>query len=209
MAGVDPTDHAAAAAGLPPIDAIDQWPYLSGAASSPRKELAIGGCANPKDNFCGNSATQVEGVIAVQDDGKVYKLLMAEIWQDGWTGCVRALGTARPSVCLFITCPRCHRLFGTQTTTRPDYPNNTKVVDYNKYYAQCTSGCLFELVSDPTEHVNLTTAEPTIVTKLTARIKALQAGVFSPNRGKVNQSLVCGAVANKYSGFWGPFVDAE
>ena len=29
---VDPTDHAAAAAGLPPIDSLNLWPYLSGAA---------------------------------------------------------------------------------------------------------------------------------------------------------------------------------
>ena len=40
LAGVDPTDHRAAAAGLPPIDSLDLMPYLSGAATtSPRSEV--------------------------------------------------------------------------------------------------------------------------------------------------------------------------
>ena len=30
IAGVDPTDHLAAGAGLPPIDSINQWPLISG-----------------------------------------------------------------------------------------------------------------------------------------------------------------------------------
>ena len=40
IAGVDPTDHRAAAAGLPPIDALNMWPYWSGAATaSPRTAI--------------------------------------------------------------------------------------------------------------------------------------------------------------------------
>ena len=40
--GADPTDGAAAAAGLPPIDSVDLWPMLSGAnTTSPRVEIAI------------------------------------------------------------------------------------------------------------------------------------------------------------------------
>ena len=30
LAGADPTDHRAAAAGLPAIDSVDLWPYFSG-----------------------------------------------------------------------------------------------------------------------------------------------------------------------------------
>jgi hypothetical protein len=30
LAGVDPTDHRAAAAGLPPVDSLNLWPYVSG-----------------------------------------------------------------------------------------------------------------------------------------------------------------------------------
>jgi hypothetical protein len=43
-------DHEAAAAGLPPVDAISLWPYLSGAVpESPRRQLVLGtgdGAAN-------------------------------------------------------------------------------------------------------------------------------------------------------------------
>lgn len=40
LAGADPTDHRAAAAGLPAIDSLNLWPYLSGAEpTSPRTEI--------------------------------------------------------------------------------------------------------------------------------------------------------------------------
>ena len=35
LAGVDPTDHTAATAGLPKIDGFDFWPRLSGATAAP------------------------------------------------------------------------------------------------------------------------------------------------------------------------------
>ena len=41
LAGQDPTDHRAAASGLPPIDSMNVWPFLSGqVATSPRTEFA-------------------------------------------------------------------------------------------------------------------------------------------------------------------------
>jgi arylsulfatase B len=43
LAGVDPTDTRAAAAGLPPIDSLNLWPLLSGAnPTSPRTEVILG-----------------------------------------------------------------------------------------------------------------------------------------------------------------------
>ncbi|KAG5189699.1 alkaline-phosphatase-like protein [Tribonema minus] len=40
LAGQDPSDKKASAAGLPPVDSINMWPYLSGqVAASPRKEI--------------------------------------------------------------------------------------------------------------------------------------------------------------------------
>jgi arylsulfatase A-like enzyme len=43
LAGVDPTDERAAAAGLPPTEGFDVWPLLSGATgASPRTEIWIG-----------------------------------------------------------------------------------------------------------------------------------------------------------------------
>lgn len=43
LAGVDPTDEKAAAAGLPPIDSLNLWPLISGAnTTSPRTEVVLG-----------------------------------------------------------------------------------------------------------------------------------------------------------------------
>ena len=42
LAGVDATDHAAASAGLPPIDSLDMWPLVSGAVkTSPREDILV------------------------------------------------------------------------------------------------------------------------------------------------------------------------
>jgi hypothetical protein len=68
LAGGDPTDHRAAAGGLPPIDSIDVWPFLSditGKTPSPR-------VAFPVDSNC---------VI----DGD-WKLITSATSPDGWQG---------------------------------------------------------------------------------------------------------------------------
>ena len=42
VAGVDPTDHRAQLAGLPPVDGISMWDYWSGKTSrSPRKSCVV------------------------------------------------------------------------------------------------------------------------------------------------------------------------
>jgi hypothetical protein len=42
LADQDPTDHEAASTGLPPIDSLGMWPYLTGASpTSPRTELQL------------------------------------------------------------------------------------------------------------------------------------------------------------------------
>eukprot|EP00050_Salpingoeca_kvevrii_P006706 m.291120 g.291120 ORF g.291120 m.291120 type:complete len:544 (+) comp12413_c0_seq1:60-1691(+) len=52
LAGVDPTDHRAADAGLPPIDSLDLWDYISGAnASSPRSVIPFGGDCIIRDQW--------------------------------------------------------------------------------------------------------------------------------------------------------------
>ena len=87
LAGVsDPTDHAAAAAGLPPLDSQDLWPYLTGqVTASPRTELAIG------------DAGQVGGLIVAEPDGSaLHKVLLGELSQAGWTGPVYPNTTLLP-----------------------------------------------------------------------------------------------------------------
>jgi len=81
LAGVDPTDKRAAAAGLPPIDSLDQWPYLSGSnKTSPRTEVWLGA-----DSPVGGEqdAAFVQGLIT-SDGG--WKLLIDLVYMDVYSG---------------------------------------------------------------------------------------------------------------------------
>ncbi|KAG5190936.1 alkaline-phosphatase-like protein [Tribonema minus] len=65
LAGVNPTDTKAQKAGLPPIDSINMWPYLSGLKNvSPRKEVVLASTS-------GGGGTKTQSLI----DAKGYKLL--------------------------------------------------------------------------------------------------------------------------------------
>ena len=71
LAGVDPFDARGAAAGLPPVEGVDQWPVLSGAnATWPRSEVVIG--APPTND---GEPLGVQGVI----DSDGYKLLVGTL----------------------------------------------------------------------------------------------------------------------------------
>ena len=181
LAGVDQTDHRAAAAGLPPVDSVNQWPWISGQTDAPpRRELAIGGCAEPHDTFCTSSGTIVQGYIMDDGHGALWKLLVGEVWQDGYTG------PDYPNNSIVV-----------------DY--NTHWGHCN------ASGCLFELHGDPTEHSNLAAmvAHAPLLEEMHRRLAAANATVFSPDRGTTNLSLVCDAAA-RYGRdgrpVWGPFV---
>lgn len=70
LAGVDPHDERAAAAGLPPVDGVDQWPLFSGAATaSLRDEVVIG-------TNDGN-LTVVQGLINTSSG---FKLLLGSVY---------------------------------------------------------------------------------------------------------------------------------
>jgi arylsulfatase B len=69
LAGVDPTDARAAAAGLPPVEGLDMSAMLLANASSPRTEIVIG--SSDGSDHEGN--TYVAGIIS--DDG--WKLIIA------------------------------------------------------------------------------------------------------------------------------------
>lgn len=47
LAGIDSFDQVAAAAGLPPVDSVNQWPYLSGETNYPPRNFIILGSADP------------------------------------------------------------------------------------------------------------------------------------------------------------------
>jgi len=74
IAGADPTDWKAAAAGLPPHDSLNMWPLISGQnATCPRTELALG------DDQKGS--TIVGGLVEQR-----FKVIVGANGQAGWPG---------------------------------------------------------------------------------------------------------------------------
>ena len=47
LAGINSTDQVAAEAGLPPVDSINQWPYLSGETKYSPRDYVVLGSADP------------------------------------------------------------------------------------------------------------------------------------------------------------------
>lgn len=89
IAGADPTDSQAAAVGLPAIDSVDQWPYLSGAQSEPaRTSLALGTTSDPTDIWASRNDIVVHGMIAADrtNSSRLWKLLVGQEPQAIWTG---------------------------------------------------------------------------------------------------------------------------
>jgi arylsulfatase A-like enzyme len=156
-------DPVAAAAGLAPIDSINQWAYITGNTSTaPRTVVPV------------SSQAYIDGD---------YKLLVGSQPSAFWQG--------------------------------PQYPNSTTpnngtgiVPDTIKEDCGST-GCLFDISSDPTEHNNLAASMPA---KAATMLQSLQAVIdtISPNpayRG-TPQEEACEAAAAA-GGFWVPFVDTE
>ena len=65
-------------------------------------------------------------------------------------------------------------------------------------------GCLFNLVADPNETTNLVLTHPKTAARLSARLDALRASVYAPDRGPIEQAA-CDVIGSRYGGFWGPW----
>ena len=65
-------------------------------------------------------------------------------------------------------------------------------------------GCLFELASDPTEHVDVAATEPAALAMLKARMAAMQPLLFQPDRGSKDERA-CDQVRLN-GGFYGPWI---
>jgi arylsulfatase B len=104
LAGADPFDERAAAAGLPPVEGYDLWPLLSGTnLTSPRTEVWLGG---------GNNATVVQGLIRADGWKLLHGLLSQDMWQGPfypnstteahpWSNKALDCGSAAAPACLF------------------------------------------------------------------------------------------------------------
>ena len=91
--------------------------------------------------------------------------------------------------------------------TGPLQPNGTTTPDATQHCGTADAPqCLYNVLQDPTEHVNLAAALPDVARELGARLKVLQAGVFDPSRG-VPDPLACNVTHSRWFGFVGPFLD--
>lgn len=89
--------------------------------------------------------------------------------------------------------------------TGPLQPNGTATPEASEDCGTVDAPrCLYNVLDDPTEHVNLAAAQPAILRQLAARIAELQRGVFDPDRGAPDP-LACNYTATKWRGFVGPF----
>jgi len=195
LAGVDPTDVRAAAAGLPPIDSISLVDVLlgnqgddAGSIATRRTTLLLG--TEPTDGF--PLGTTVGGVIT-QDNGpsgEIWKLMVGPVKQSCWTS--------------------------------PTYPNATTNFNSNECVVNCTQmsswtangsansynklGCLFRLDVDEGEYSDLGGSEEH-APRLGAMLDAIHTGrknAFNPERGR-SDPQACSSAANSYGGYWGPF----
>jgi arylsulfatase I/J len=178
LAGVDPTDTRAAAAGLPPIDSLDMSAMLLGAnATSPRTEVAIGS-SDGADN-AGN--TIVQGLIEVP------------------TGLKLIIGQTDPAFFQGPTYPN------SSSTVKPPH---LVCGDPDATGKDKGPGCLFDILNDPSETTDLAGEKKHAadVARLRKRISELQKGVYNPDRGS-NDPNFCKDALGRWGGFVGPFVE--
>ena len=91
------------------------------------------------------------------------------------------------------------------TWSGPRFPNHTShLVDFGKIAENCSAGCLYEVMSDPTEHHEISAAHPEIVAELQARLEAVEAKAWIPNRGTAMREA-CNR--SRYAGHYGPWID--
>lgn len=72
----------------------------------------------------------------------------------------------------------------------------------------CGDGCLFDIHADPNEDHEVTKDYPEVVKAMMARLEELNKDNFNPDRGQPSK-LGCIVAAERYNGFYGPFVDID
>jgi len=205
FAGVDPTDHRAAAAGLPAIDSHDHSKLIMGTnMTSPRTEIPIGteprgsnvstapSCASWKAKGYGYTYDDPDmggdEFDEIPDSGKCTSV-NGVIVDEGANGLWKLLtGDVEQDV-----------------YTGPHYPNSSTNEISANFVGHCANGCLFDLIKDPLEANDLAEAMPEKVAELYAKIQKYETTAFNPDRGAPAKAA-CTMATTTYKGFWGPFV---
>jgi arylsulfatase B len=170
-------DSKADEVGLPPVDSISCWPALSGESASCRDEIPIGDTSSIKPN--GDGDTLVGGI--VRKDG--FKLLV---------------GAANKQ-----------HLVGQYVTTAPLWPNTSFPPLTPELHPKVCgrtpeTGCLFNVLDDPQENINLALSMPDLFLEMMERIDQWQTTVYSPVRGDTDPMACEQAEANGL--YWGPWL---
>lgn len=193
LAGVDPTDHEAAAVGLPPIDSIDVWPYLAGqTGTSPRQEIPLGSSAGVGNTWCVvtiicetaitmttvciikgvHPSTHTGAYCTTRSSSMASSRTMAKgisgRWECQWK-IIFVLTHGRDDACSRASLTRlCQLLVGNITMDGwqgPSFPNIT-FSNFGLAYADCSRGCLFDLVADPAEHRDVAAENPDLMAQV-------------------------------------------
>ena len=209
LAGVDPTDHRAAKANLPPIDSYDLSHILLGLnTSSPRLELPIGTEPRASNITTAPLCSSYDHTTVYYEDPNIEGDEIDPIPSTGRCTTVSGLildervgGDGDGALWKLLTGPLQQAVY-----LGPHWPNGSSSVDSfdHKYDVQCGNGCLYELVSDPFETNDLAKARPEKVAELMKKVTAYEATAFNPKRGGTDPLSCQAAVRN--GGFWGPFL---
>ena len=148
LAGADPTDHTAAAAGLPPVDSIDMWPLLSGAnVTAPRDWVPLLVDAS----VVGVSAVKIPVNMSAVIVGD-WKLVKGPMILQSYTQ-----GPQFPN---------------------SSYVPYGRFTDPKQIQICWPKGCLYNVASDPGELHDVAKSEHEIVKQLDAKIEEMRASHF-------------------------------
>ncbi len=99
--------------------------------------------------------------------------------------------------------------------TGEQYPNTTSPNNSVNVNMACgATGCLFDVVADPTEHTNIASQHPAITAAMVTRLNELKKGFFSNNDTGVNvpecpkngqMPCACYEAIHHWGGFFGPY----
>ena len=207
LAGVDPTDHRAAAKGLPPIDSLNMVPYFLGKQkASPRTDLyadhkvlikgqfklLVGTGTNPDDAPCPGGAAACVGS-ACWASPHYPNISIQAFCPHGPAGAAADTAADRAAW---------------EATERGPAKPGWRCTDCTTLQVCAKGGCLYNIFEDPEERNELSSdpKHASVLADMITTLAAYRVGSFLPKRTGGNPELAYEVGVSKYGGFWGPFI---
>jgi hypothetical protein len=150
------------------------WPYLSGAVPSSPRTELWSG-VSAQSMRAGNTLVQ-----GLTNTSSGLELLVGVMTCNCWQG-PHYPNASSPSGCPTYDC---------------GYPSAPS--------PEGRAGCLFDIINDPTQQVDLAATRPQVVKTMYTRLLEVQSTAFSPDRG--NSDPAACAAFDSYGQFYGPFL---